>query len=294
MSAADNLKVILSFFDVNKFLDKIEIFRKLDLRTATDGELSRAIFDVLCIEFENAKMLVSFHDTRTIKKGTALFRVRKIAKDDNDLPLKGMSKKTDAWNPPKKVITKMGRLNKVGESLLYVSLDPHTAVKEMKLQENDRFSLIVYDVKKDIEAVGIGLGTSYEHYGLTEMEKIKARLIDRFLADEFSRDVGQGTEFLYRASEHIVKNYFELTPPDEQDAWMYPSIVSKQEYNLCFRPALAKKQLNLRGVVICEYIQGNIIGNYIAHGFNDNKIFNYYNIGSDMQKKVFPELVAKE
>jgi len=188
----------------------------------------------------------------------------------------------------------MGRLNKVGESLLYVSFNPYTAIKEIKLQENDRFSLSVYKTKKDIKAVAIGLGMTYDCYGLTDTEKIKARLIDRFLFDEFSRDVGAGTEFLYRASEHIAKNYFELTPPDEQDAWIYPSIVSKQERNLCFRPNLAKRRLNLRGVIIGRYVQENILCEYIAHGFDESGLMNYYPIGSDAQKEIFPEVTAIE
>lgn len=291
MSAADNLKTILSFFDANRLLDKIEEFRSLDLRTITDSELSKAIFNVLCIEFENAKMLLNFHSTRIIPKGTDLFRIRRIDADDVEIPLKCMRKKADAWNPPKKVITKMGRLNKVGESLLYVSLNPYTAIKELKIKEGEKISLIAYKTKRDIYAVFIGL-TNHDSYALTPEEKVKARLIENFLYEEFSRDVGEGTEFLYRASEHIARNYFEPDPADEDEVWMYPSIVSKKEHNLCFRSNVAKRLLRLRGVMIGSFEQGNIICNHITHGIDGNHNFIYYPVGSDVQKSIFPEIIT--
>ncbi|GAB7098104.1 TPA: hypothetical protein O4510_000172 [Staphylococcus aureus] len=41
----------------------------------------------------------------------------------------------DFWNPPEKLVKKPGRLNKIGESLLYVSpIDPYVCINELKIK----------------------------------------------------------------------------------------------------------------------------------------------------------------
>lgn len=285
-----SLKLFITYFNINSFLDKLDNFRKLDLRTITNIELQKEIIDVISVQFGNSQISHLLRIVRKIEKGTNLYRIRKIERHDLEYPLKSMRRQTDAWNPPNNIIKKMGRLNKVGESLLYVSLNPKAAMKEMKIQENDRFALIVYEAKEEIKAINIGVENNLDKFGFLEEEKAKVRLIERFLCDEFTRDVGEGTEFLYRASEMIAKDYFDLPPGAVQDAWCYQSVASKQEINLCFRPTLARKKMKLRGVIICKCVQGEILCEQIVYGYKNNGIFNYFPIGSDIQREVFPEI----
>jgi len=120
------------------------------------------------------------------------------------------------------------------------------------------------------------------------------RLISNFLNDEFTRDVGTGTEFLYRTSERIVKDYFDLPPRVVQDAWCYPSVASKPSVNVCFRPEIAKELLELKGVQICNVKRDN--NQYlfncqaIATGFDEEKRFKYYSIDHPICKEIFPEI----
>ncbi len=79
----------------------------------------------------------------------------------------------------------------------------------------------------------IGGQYNYSAIGFTDDTAILNNdLINNFLKDEFSRDVGRGTEYLYKISEIIAKWYFDLPPGDVQDAWAYSSIQDKEKYNL--------------------------------------------------------------
>ena len=123
------------------------------------------------------------------------------------------------------------------------------------------------------------------------------RIYTNFLHDEFTRDVGEGTKYLYRTSERIAKDYFDSPPGDVQDAWCYPSIASKNHVNVCFRPECAKSLLTLVGVQICQVKKEK--DNYqiqckiIASGFDEKKQFKYYPINSPICQNIFPEIEIK-
>ncbi len=86
---------------------------------------------------------------------------------------------------------------------------------------------------------------------LHDEDALKVEMLHDFLRHEFTRDVGRGTEYLYRISESIAKSWFDL-PPEVQDAWCYPSIVDQNLYNIAFRPRQRSK-LRLLEVQIGTY-----------------------------------------
>lgn len=141
----------------------------------------------------------------------------------------------------------------------------------------------------------IGGHYNYSAIGITDNTAIlNNELINNFLKDEFSRDVGAGTEYLYRISEIIAKWYFDLPPRDVQDAWEYISIKDKEKYNVCFRPEIAHELLKLEGALICKKEKGDDINvGCIAVGSEkENKAY-YYRLGSERQKCIFPEIIIK-
>ncbi len=198
---------------------------------------------------------------------------------------------SDCWEPPKEIV-KAGRLNRDKEPLLYTSNDPCVAAEELKVKEGELFSLIVYESTDTINMTSIGL--PFEHSGLDKNETLKHKMIQDFLKHEFIRDVGKGTEYLYKISEVIIKDYFDL-PPVMQDAWCYPSIAKKGGLNVCFRPINISK-LKLIGVQITsiETKDNNCFfkTKIVANNSGDGKTLNYYHIGSDEQKAMFPEMTS--
>ena len=168
---------------------------------------------------------------------------------------------------------------------------PNIAVEEMQIKDGERFCLIVYSSKVDIKVSYIGKWQNDPE--LNRDENLKMRMIHNLLNDIFSKDVGEGTEYLYRASESIAKSFFDY-PQEIQDGWCYPSVASKTGYNVCFRPEVARKVLHLIGVQICTVKRMNENYMYSCQAiavWNDNKqTFDYYPVNSPVCNLLFPEI----
>ena len=227
--------------------------------------------------------------SRYYPAGTLFYRVRAIPEDDHIIPLRTISKVSDCWEPPKEIV-KLGRLNKEQEPLLHTSpMDPRLAVGEMKIPDGVRFGLIVYEAVEDVNVTMIGHQANTD--ALNDAHALKIEMIQGFLRDEFIRDVGQGTEYLYRISETIAKDYFDL-PPEVQDAWCYPSVAHKDGFNVAFRP-YTRAKLRLIGVEFARVYRGqehdvSFAVDAVAKAVEGSDELAYFPIGSPEQKKSFP------
>lgn len=280
----------LAKIDTYDLIDKIEKFRKLNFKNISTSELSNEIMKVL--SYENSALFVP--DIRNYSKNTKFYRIRKLNQENLKIPLETIKCEADAWAPPKNIIHKYGRLNKPNESLLYTTpLNYIIPIEEMKIKENEFFALIVYNSKEEIKVNCIGIEKDYKKLGLAKEEIVKAKILDNFLVDEFTREVGEGTEHLYKISELIAKDYFDLPPKVVQDAWLYPSVASKAGYNVCFREEIAKEKLELLGVQLLKYNKKE--NDYYFQVacvclLNDDKTFEYLNCSNERVQKVFPEI----
>jgi len=288
------LKDFLKYVDLAHLHEKINIFRDLNFKKMSYQEVQSAIIEVITFETPHGNRCVLTPMHTCYPKGTRFYRVRTLPKDDIHLPLRTMSNITDCWEPPENVV-RMGRLNRNNEALLYTSpLFPSVAVEEMKIKDNEVFSLIVYEALEQINVTMIGQTPNVN--GLNRNETLKIKMLQDFLRHEFIRDVGVGTEYLYRISESITKDYFDL-PSEIQDAWCYPSVAQKGSVNVCFRKNKREK-LKLIGTQITSVIREN--DNYlfsprlIAATFEDDFHLSYYTIGSEVQQKLFPEIIVKK
>lgn len=286
---------IHAFLSNIKFEDieaKREQFRAIDLKRCSNEELFKSIMDIVSFDYAGASLGVTKPSFGAYPADTKLYRIRNLKEEDHFIPLKALSKEQDAWNPPSKCVTKLGRLNDIGESLLYTSLDPNTSVEEMSIKDGERFLLIVYKAKRDVKVAYIGYWEDQPE--LSREENLKMRMIHNILNDIFTKEVGQGTEYLYRASARIAKDYFDC-PPEMQDAWCYLSIASKQGFNICFRPEIARGILELLGVQICKVNRSDgFTYTYqcqaIAVWNALKSAFDYYPVDSPECQKLFPEI----
>lgn len=283
------IKPILSQIKATEILKRKAAFRNIDLKKVSDETLLREIENVLEINVNGKPYLVNIFFSRILGKknlSTNIYRVRKLTDEDiakNDFL--SMRKEEDAWYPPKHVVNR-GRLNKKGECVLYVADSPTTAIKETKLATNDLFYLIVYRNKDPFRVAYLDNWKPIS--GLTDEENFKLQLFNDFLVSEFTKDVGEGTEYLYRPSE-IIANRF-LHHPEKDLGWMYPSISNKNGFNLCIKPKIAQQLLQLVGVRVCRLIEDEnytigVIGdaiNYDRHGQ-----FIYVSPGSEVSRKTY-------
>ena len=283
--AVQRIESALVQIDPITVINRISDFRRINIRSLSDEKLFQAIQNTLL----NNNSFSYLANTGVYQAGTPFFRVRRL----HSSVFSEMSLQTlhDFWEPPAGSGKSIGRLHKAGESLLYTSpYDPHVAIKEMHLQENDWYALIKYTAVNDVKVNIIGGSYDYKKLGFTvENAVVVHELYNSFLRDEFSREVGKGTEYLYRISERIAKDYFDL-PRAVQDAWCYSSVQDKQKYNVCFRPDPAHELLKLDGALICKKEKDDSIRpRCVAVALGDNAEF--CPLGSDVQKSTFPEIV---
>ncbi len=282
----EKIETHLKSVDILELINRIKHFRSLNIKDLSDNELFEEINKVLLWNDRfNFLILSKFYSANT-----NFFRVRKLS--GSVIPIDNFKTVSDMWEPPSNVLKTYGRLNKPYESLLYVALEPLTAVRETHIKENDFYAVIKYKAIKDIKVVVIGDDYDYSVNGITDKHAITVHEIyNNFFKDEFSRDVGIGTEYLYRISEQIAKSYFDYPPREFQDAWAYCSVQDKTKYNVCFRPDIAHELLELQGAMICKKDNtDNINVRCIAKVDNNGKL-NFFYLGTPEQKEIFPEIV---
>ncbi len=286
MFMTPDFEKIYKNIDSNELTTRIREFRKLNIRNMSTSELGEAVYKVLLV---NNSFIFPTRGLNYPAR-TLFFRVRKL--DGSIIPNKNLSTLSDFWNPPSEVILNYGRLNKPNESLLYTSPDFNVSIQEMKIKNGEYFALIKYESKEVIKTNSITSDIDFRALNINDPKaQLNLNIINDFLKDEFSRDVGIGTEYLYKTSEFISKVFFDLPPRSMQDAWLYSSMWDKTNYNVCFRPEIAKELLELKGAVIAK-LDDNLNTNCYAIGYvskiNNNVLFEA--IGSDMQKELFPEI----
>lgn len=280
-----DIQSILSQIDPLILMQKIANFRKLNISRMSNAEIDQAILDVLCWN----GVFVCYTNIRKYPVGTKFFRIKRLK--GTAIPNERFGKYRDYWETDPKYLTTYGRLNKPGESLLYTSPDIYCSIGEVHIQEGEPFVAIQYTAKSDIKVNMIGGEFDYAQLGIQDAKvKLIHEIYNSFLRDEFSRDVGKGTEYLYRVSEEIAKSYFDLPPRIAQDAWAYSSVQDKTKYNVCFRPKIAHELLELNGAMLCKMKPIGLQVLCVAVGADENNNILFYHIGSEQQKRVFPEI----
>lgn len=281
-----DIQSILRQIDPLVLMQKITNFRKLNISHMNNAEIDQAILEVLCWN----GVFSCYTNMKMYPAGAKFFRVKRLK--GTTIPNERFGMYQDYWETDPKYLTTYGRLNKPGESLLYVSPDLYCSIGEVHIQEDEPFVAIQYTAKSDVKVNMIGGEIDYEQLGVQD-EKVKLihEMYNSFLRDEFSRDVGKGTEYLYKVSETIAKSYFDLPPRVVQDAWAYSSVQDKTKYNVCFRPEIAHELLELNGAMLCKVNQSmGIQVLCVAVGADENNNILFYHIGSEQQKQVFPEI----
>ncbi|MBE4910188.1 RES domain-containing protein [Bacillus luteolus] len=260
-----NYKKYIRVFKPEKMEKKIRKLKSLDLKRVNEADIISTLKDVVSyIPSPSAghSVINMVSSSRRIINGTNLFRVRTCGDD-----LEEMKTESDAWNPPVKIV-KTGRVNKEGESLLYVAEDMETAMKEMKMQNNQYFWLIVYDVIKDVDLIDIG-----EYcFDNGEFDQIY-RMIAAFFKYEFMRKVDIGQEHEYRVSNLIAKLFYPYTIY-KVDGWSYPSVANEGSKCLCLAPEKARGKMKIKYAIKYLKLEDEIIPSHIAY-LNKVRRFEY-------------------
>lgn len=266
-----------------ELIENIKKFRESNISTISYEELNEKVLNVF-------GTFAYITNLSKYKKGTKFYRIKTL--EGSNIPNSRFSKYSDYWETNPTYITKCGRINKPGESLIYTSLDYICCIKELQIKPGEPFVVIRYSAKEDVKVNVIGGTYDYNALGITDEKQItNNEIVNDFLRNEFSREVGEGNEYLYRLSESIAKNFFDLPPRDVQDAWCYLSVKDKTKYNVCFRPNIAREVLEVDGAMVCSNYHDNFLEvKLISDGKDQNEKIRFYPIGSTKQLEVFPEI----
>jgi len=224
-------------YNPERILGAIAKYREVDLRNVSLGEvveLFRGVFSIITL--------------RTVNIGCYVFRARKIEDNDpHDLICK-------VRNPPSNKVTNMGRFNDVNESVFYAAFNPVTAIKEVRVQPGDYFSLSVFNLLALDTGVESTLHllprTNLE--GLTEKQRVYSRIFDDFVYTEVTRLVAEGKEYQYKASCAVSKLLLGIP---NKDSIIYPSMLDSHAKNIAITEQSANRRLKLVEVHKCQYHQ---------------------------------------
>lgn len=254
---------ILNNMKTMELLEKIEEFRKIDIKNTPIEIVSHKALETLrCIIVSKC----------IFEENTRLYRIRKLESDLSDIPKYFQ----DVWHREAKMITEYGRVNLKGEPILYCSTDDITPIYECGIRTNDIYALIQYSVLAKAELIGYTVGNNFDSNDLNQTGKINNKIINDFIVSEFTKPVGKGTEYLYKVSNVICKNFMDMP---FCDAYVYPSVANyKKGWNVAIKPESAINKIQFNCMLICKAIGFDTSDKYqfeLLHKANtlkDNKL----------------------
>ncbi len=232
--------------DFTQLQKQIREFQKTDKRLLDESEISSKLMADLCInhQFQLPQVFTQF------LAGGHLYRARKLESSDMNEIKKWLI--SDFWEVPAANVQKYGRLNHPKQSIFYTSNDVMNTVQEIRAQLGEKIVISCFEVKDDFKSVIICPSID-EAPNMSDEEKAFANLRIDFLRNEFTREVAGGLEYLYKTSNVIITDYFDL-PDQVSSAWTYPAIGNKKSLNIAFRPQKAHEFLRFKGFLIGEVL----------------------------------------
>ncbi len=193
---------------------------------------------------EKVRDFYHIYSNRTVHLGNCnVYRVRKIEDDEpHDISSK-------VWCPTSDRV-KLGRANDIGNPMFYGALDPHTAIKEVKITPEDEFSLAVYRLathENNRESSILINEVLYISNNPTETE-LFGKELSNFMVKMFTENVPDGEEHKYAKTCAISKILLELP---QKDSLIYPSMQNKDAINIVMKEPDARERLTLINVMTC-------------------------------------------
>lgn len=154
--------------------------------------------------------------------------------------------KSDLWYPPAKLITKLGRVNRINQQIFYCSNSGGISLYELYPQVGDLITIIECESKSlSVHNIGVmdNLKLKSDESFFQSKNGQKINLIYNFLKEEFTKKVQDGDENLYKLSISIFEH---LTDTEMVDGLLYPSIAANMTgFNLALKSEIADSHLKI-------------------------------------------------
>ena len=236
----------LSRLTIDEIQGRLELVRKIDLKTAEVDDLKLLLRDLL---WAYSCFTISVNGERSI------YRARRHLPNEREKALDSV----EEVYPHAKYIKTLGRANRERVPIFYFSIDPVIALHECKAAPGDVFTILecktsgvtetllvpigIHDLLKkhnkkiggDFPEPAVRLKELFEN---DEINLRKYGLIDKFVVEEFLRVVETGNEHEFKLTIAIAEFLFSFeTDIGPVDGIAYPSIASDwYNANIAFRP----------------------------------------------------------
>lgn len=172
-------------------------------------------------------------------------------------------------NPPKECVKKYGRANLIGQSVLYATFDYITALSEMRPEINDTITVSFWKLKTEYDLCVTPIFNNSTKDGIVYNElslraqilsnkmlnqyddntKSQIKIILKFIADAFSKEVQEGNHFDYFLSSHYANRLLYEFENGEIDGILYPSVrQSLTLSNIALKEEIFEKHFELEKV----------------------------------------------
>ena len=232
---------IIDLPPISTLLDWIESWQNCDLRSLDCSGVDKKICEIATELGYAGISLRHFSET------TNFFRIRKIDNDNITV--------SDLWSPPKGK-GNIGRCSSKKHPALYISTDSATPFEEMNATSEDNILLIKYRAIRRFSVVGVA---PYIHELSESDDKLFGndvnshdrkqawRLLTAFIRSEFMKPVGKGTEYLYKISESICRNWMSIK---NTYGWSYSPVKNPTMENIAVKQEYEKKCLKVENAWI--------------------------------------------
>lgn len=172
-------------------------------------------------------------------------------------------------NPPQEFVKSYGRLNSPGESVLYATFEPITALSEMRPEIGDLITISTWNLKSDYDLMVSPIFKISSKDGVVHNElSLRANLLYQnqlqqydqntqkqldiildFIAECFAKDVDDSNHFDYFLSSHYANRILSELDGGTVDAILYPSV----------RQSLTASNIVLKAEVFEKYYELSLV-----------------------------------
>lgn len=241
------LENVLQGISIKKIKERIKLFEKHYHDLNYDNAKER-IKSVIMIKYKKTAASTYNLDCRTMQPGSIFWRARVVG-DFNPV-----LEESEFWAPPNHLVKSEGRVNRVGQGVLYTSLDPRTTAFEVRAKAGDKVFSIAYELTNKVDVIWVN--PSKNNIGYSEQAFKKILMISKFLyknLNNFGREAYVFSNTF--ANDFFTKNYH---------GWFYKSTLDGLGFNYCFKSSGIKGNLNILKVYAHECVEDKKFGTPIG------------------------------
>lgn len=229
--------MIGKFSDINEQLlrKNIKEFLEQDFRNINENEIGKALSKCFFQDQSSERRYYNLFIVFSSKD--KLFRVRKNISSLSEV----IGDVNNFWCPPREIVRE-GRMNCDKEQVLYASLDKATAFSETGIKKDEKFLLIEYEIKENVELISIQMDERFGNNSLI------AEIYNNFLNEIMIKNQEEKPG-IYKVTNYLRNIFFRA---DKSDGWCYVSAQNNSFSNVALKYPEIESKIRIASVKIVE------------------------------------------